>query len=115
MGMSEDKERTFDAALAAHEAGDRLCAAAIRWENSHDDDALAELRAAAMAHAAPAIAAAEDRAGQFFAVLNQVVFLLERDDPGREGQHPTKSDRAVALSMAKSALAYDATRARGSE
>lgn len=51
---------------------------------------------------------AADRAGHFFAVLNQVAFLLERNDPGREGQHPTKSDAAVALSIVKSALAYDA-------
>lgn len=54
------------------------------------------------------IATAEDRAGTFEAILTQVVFLLTRNDPGREGHHPTKSDAAVALSMAKSALAYDA-------
>lgn len=51
---------------------------------------------------------AADRAGHFEAVLHQVKFLLERNDPGREGSHPTKSDREVALSMIKSALAYDA-------
>ena len=52
--------------------------------------------------------AARGRADQFVAVLHEIVVSLERDDPGRAtGSVPLKSDRDVALSLAKSALAYD--------
>ena len=52
--------------------------------------------------------AQQGRADTFAAVLAEIVGLLERDDPGiAEGRRTTKSDREVALSMAKSVLEYD--------
>jgi hypothetical protein len=49
------------------------------------------------------------RGDQFEAVLQQVVFSLERGDPGRvEGRIPMKADWEVALSMAKAALGHGA-------
>lgn len=61
--------------------------------------------------------AASDRADQLAAVLHQVAISLERDAPAVEGRasESRKSDRDVARSMIRSALAYDAKQPGGGE
>jgi hypothetical protein len=83
--------------------------AGVRWEacaelDQEGADALNELpRLLAYARRM------RDERDQFEAVLQQVVFSLERNDPGRtEGRIPMKADWEVALSMAKAALGHAA-------
>jgi hypothetical protein len=93
--------------VTPRKASDDLQALATAWAHGQSLDDLAELEAGALRFAK---ACGWDEAGhaeQLAAVMRTMVQSLERNNPGREAAGGgTKSDREVALSMAKSALAY---------
>ena len=89
------------------EASDDLQALATAWAHGQSLDALAELEAGALRFAKSCGWDEGGHAETLAAVMRTMVQSLERNDPGRDGKGGgTKSDREVAISMAKSALAY---------
>lgn len=101
--MSEDTPR---------EASRALQVAAAEWSRTGLDENLAELEGGALLFAKACGWDEPGSADQLAAIMRQVVILLERNDAGRPTPAgTTKTDREVALSLSRSALAhYDKTR-----
>lgn len=93
--------------VSPRDASTALQALAASWAQTKSADALAELEAGALAFAKSCGWDELGHAETLAAVMRTMVQSLERDQPGRDAKGGgTKRDREVAISMAKSALAY---------